>query len=162
MTRRIFPLLLLGLIAPVLQAQAKFAIYATGGGEKSGVVNQGWTTAETFGFYYGLYHIPFSALSVDLRADISHNVKSGLIGPRIAFHIPLIPIKPYAEALIGGSTYPVLPSGIQVPNQVVGRIVGGGDATILPHIDWRVVDYSYGLNRGRHQQTISSGLVIRF
>jgi hypothetical protein len=162
MNRRILPLLLLGLIAPTLHAQAKFAIYATGGGEKSGLINQGWTTAETFGFYYGLHHLPFSALSVDFRADVSKNVKSGLIGPRIAFHVPLIPIKPYAEALIGASTFPTLPNGITQPNQFVGRIVVGGDAAIFPHPDWRVIDYSYGLNRRDHAQTISSGLVFRF
>jgi hypothetical protein len=157
-----FPLLLLSLITATLNAQAKFAIYGTGGGEKSGVVNEGWTTAATFGFYYGLYHVGPVALSADARADVSSNIKSGLIGPRFAFHIPAIPLKPYAEALIGGSTYPTLPSGITIPNKLTGRIVGGIDTTILPHIDWRMIDYSYGLNKGQHTQTITSGLVVRF
>jgi hypothetical protein len=150
------PLVLLSLYATNLHAQAKFAIYATGGGEKSGLANQGWTTAGTFGFYYGLYHVGPLSLSADARADLSSNVKSGFLGPRLAFSIPGIPIKPYAEILVGGSTYPVLDS------RIVTRIVGGIDTTILPHIDWRLIDYSYGLNQNDHAQTISTGLVVRF
>jgi hypothetical protein len=164
MGHRIFylPVLLLSLTATNLRAQAKFAIYGTGGGEKPGIVNEGWTTAETFGFYYGLYHVSPLALSADVRAELSSSIKSGLIGPRVAFHIPAVPLKPYAEALIGGSTYPTLPSGITIPNKLTGRIVGGIDTAILPHIDWRMIDYSYGLNKSEHTQTITSGLVLRF
>jgi hypothetical protein len=161
----LLPLLLLTLSATVLHAQAKFAIYGTGGVEKSGLPDQDWKTAATFGFYYGLIHVPFSAVSVDFRGDVSDNIKSGFAGPRIAFHIPLIPIKPYAEALVGASTYPTLPNGIHEPTQLAGRVVFGGDATILPHIDWRVVDFSYGLNvsaNGDRAKTITSGLVLRF
>ena len=42
------------------------------------------------------------------------------------------------------------------------------DTTILPHIDWRIADYSYsgaGItqdNITRHPQTISTGIVLRF
>ena len=41
----------------------------------------------------------------------------------------------------------------------------GLDTTILPHIDWRVADFSYAINtsaNGTHAKTLSSGLVIRF
>ena len=166
MNRRIlFTLLpLLVLSTSTLHAQAKFAIYGTGGGEKTGIVNQNdWNTAATFGFYYGIYHVGPLDLSADARADLSSNIKSGLLGPRLAFHLPIIAVKPYAEVLVGGSTYPNTPSGLSISNKIVGRVVGGVDTAILPHLDWRMIDYSYGLNSAAsHQQTISTGLVLRF
>jgi hypothetical protein len=167
MTKRylqILPLILIAIITTTtLHAQARFAIYGTGGFEKSGIVNQGdWNAAVTFGFYYGIYHVGPLDLSADARADLARNIKSGLIGPRFAFKLPIFPLRPYAEVLGGGSVYPNTPSGLPIANKFVGRIVGGLDATILPRLDWRVVDYSYGLNSASRQQTITSGLVIRF
>jgi hypothetical protein len=164
MNRKIlFLALLLSFPTAALHAQAKFAIYGTGGAEKTGVVNQeDWNTAVTFGFYYGIYHVGPLSLSADARGDVSSKIKSGLIGPRFAFHLPVVPLKPYAEILVGGSTYPDTPAGLSIANKFVGRVVGGIDTTILPHLDWRMIDYSYGLNSASRQQTISSGLVLRF
>ena len=110
----------------------------------------------------GNHHVGPLDLSADARADLASNIKSGLIGPRFAFKLPLFPLRPYAEVLGGGSVYPNTPNGLPIANKFVGRIVGGLDATILPRLDWRVVDYSYGLNSASRQQTITSGLVIRF
>ena len=167
MTKRylqILPLILIAIITTTtLHAQARFAIYGTGGFEKSGIVNQGdWNAAVTFGFYYGIFHVGPLDLSADARADLSSNIKSGLLGPRFAFHLPIIAVKPYAEILVGGSTYPNTPSGLSISNKIVGRVVGGVDTAILPHLDWRMIDYSYGLNSASRQQTISTGLVLRF
>lgn len=163
MKRRILFLLILHLTAVALHAQARFAIYGTGGAEKTGIINQdGWYTAATFGFYYGIFHVGPLDLSADVRGDVSSKIKSGLIGPRLAFHLPVVALKPYVEVLAGGSTYPNTSAGLPIPNKFVGRIVGGIDTTILPRIDWRVIDYSYGLNSASRQQTISTGLVLRF
>jgi hypothetical protein len=164
MNRRILFLALLVIsLTSTLHAQAKFAIYGTGGGEKTGIVNQsGWNTAATFGFYYGIYHVGPLDLSADARADLSSDIKSGLLGPRLAFHLPIIAVKPYAEILVGGSTYPNTPSGLSISSKIVGRVVGGVDTAIFPNVDWRMIDYSYGLNSANHQQTISTGLVLRF
>lgn len=157
------PVLVFTFTAAALNAQARFAIYATGGGEKTGIVNQNdWNTAATFGFYYGIYHLGPLDLSADARGDVSSKIKSGLVGPRLAFHLPIVALKPYAEILGGGSTYPDTPAGLSIPNKFVGRVVGGIDTAILPHVDWRMIDYSYGLNSASHQQTISTGLVLRF
>src|ERR1700733_11430098 len=93
MNRRIlFTLLpLLVLSTSTLHAQAKFAIYGTGGGEKTGIVNQNdWNTAATFGFYYGIYHVGPLDLSADARADLSSNIKSGLLGPPPPLPLPLL------------------------------------------------------------------------
>jgi len=167
MSRRtlwILPLLLLSLTATTLHAQARFAIYGTAGGEKSGLPNDDWHAAGTFGFYYGLYHFTPIDLSVDARGDLSSNIKSGFLGPRVAVKLPIIPVKPYGEFIFGVSTYST-PAHLPIPNDFAYRYVVGLDTTILPHIDWRVADFSYAINNsanGTHAKTLSSGLVIRF
>jgi hypothetical protein len=171
MSRRILlilPLLLLCLFASTLHAQARLAIYGTVGGEKSEVNNAGWTTAGTFGLYHTFANLGPIAVSVDARGDLSGNINSGLIGPRIALHLPLFPLKPYAELLGGFSSYSTQANGAKNTTNATYRWIGGIDTTILPHLDWRVVDYSYsggGITQGnvtRHPQTLSSGIVLRF
>jgi hypothetical protein len=158
------PLLLLCLSPNSLHAQAKFAIYGTFGGEKSGLPNVGWTTAETFGLYVGFANIGPLAFSVDGRADLSSKIKTGLVGPRLAVHLPAFPLKPYAEILIGASTYATFPDGLKDSGQFATRADFGADTAILPHLDWRIADFSYGINNsanGDHAKTLSSGLVLR-
>jgi hypothetical protein len=107
------------------------------------------------------------AVAIDARADISNNIYSGLFGPRVAFTLPFFPLKPYVEVLGGFSRYNSVGSG-NTNTDVNYRWVGGLDATIIPHIDWRVVDYSYtggGINDNGvdlHPQTLSTGIVLRF
>jgi hypothetical protein len=147
-----------------LRAQARFAIYGTGGGEKSGLPNDDWHAAGTFGFYYGILRAGPIDISVDARADLSSNIKSGFIGPRAAVKLPAIPLKPYGELIFGVSTYST-PARLPIPNDFAYRYVVGLDTTILPHIDWRVADFSYAINNsanGTHAKTLSSGLVLRF
>lgn len=160
--------LLLSAITTNLRAQAKIAIYGTVGGEKSQVDNAGWTTAGTFGLYYGLLNAGPIAISVDARGDLSSNINSGLFGPRAALHLPFFPLKPYVELLGGFSSYNTQPNGAKNTTSANYRWVGGIDTTILPHLDWRIVDYSYsggGITQGnitRHPQSLTTGLVIRF
>ena len=167
MTKRclpILPLVVILLFSSNLHAQARFAIYGTGGGEKSGVPNDDWHGAGTFGFYYGILHAAIFDISVDARGDLSTNIKSGFVGPRVAVKVPVIPIKPYGEFIFGVSTYST-PAHLPIPNDFAYRYVLGLDTTILPHIDWRVADFSYALNNsanGTHAKTLSSGLVVRF
>lgn len=160
----LLPLLLVSLAATTLHAQARFAVYGTGGGEKSGLPNDDWHGAGTFGFYYGILHAAIFDISVDARGDLSSNIKSGFVGPRVAVKLPVIPVKPYGEFIFGISTYSV-PARLPIPNDFAYRYVFGLDTTILPHIDWRVADFSYALNNssdGTHAKTLSSGLVVRF
>jgi len=147
-----------------LHAQARFAIYGTGGGEKSGLPNDDWQAAGTFGFYYGLLHAAIFDISVDARGDLSSNIKSGFLGPRVAVKVPVIPLKPYGEFIFGVSTYST-PNHLPIPNDFAYRYVLGLDTTILPHLDWRVADFSYAIDNSAnsgHAKTLSSGLVIRF
>ncbi|HEX3967581.1 MAG TPA: hypothetical protein VHW70_06420 [Edaphobacter sp.] len=159
------PLFLLILITSNLNAQARFAVYGTAGTEKSGLPNQDWRLAGTFGFYYGVYHVGPLDLSVDARGDLSSDIKSGLLGPRLAAKLPVIPLKPYGEFIFGVSSYSRTAAGLKDPNDFAYRYVVGLDTTILPHLDWRVADFSCGVNNsanGSHAKTLTSGLVIRF
>jgi len=132
MSRRVrwtLPLLCLALCGVNLHAQARFAVYGTGGGEKSGLPNDDWHAAGTFGFYYGLYHFTPIDLSVDARGDLSSNIKSGFLGPRVAVMIPIIPIKPYGEFIFGVSTYST-PAGLKIPNDFAYRYVVGLEGSL--------------------------------
>ena len=163
----ILPLVLLSLCVSTLHAQAKLAIYGTIGAEKSGLADQGWSKAATFGLYYGLANFGPLAVSVDGRGDISTNLDSGLFGPRVALHARLFPLKPYVEFLVGPSFYSTHNNANKDANAFTYRYVGGIDTTILPHIDWRVFDFTYGggitqLNNDVHMKTLTTGLVLRF
>jgi hypothetical protein len=169
MNRRPLPLLLqalvvifLGSVSLQAHAQAKLAVYGTIGAEKNGQANVGWTGAGTFGLYFGLRNLGPLALSADARADLAGDIKSGLVGPRLAIHLPAFPIKPYAEVLVGVTTYPSQSNGIKPANRFAGRAVGGIDTTILPHVDWRIIDFSYGIDHDFRPETLSTGLVVRF
>lgn len=168
MTKRFFqvlPLILLAIVTTNLNGQAKLAIYGTAGAEQSGLPYNPWKLAGTFGLYYGIYGFGPIYLSVDARGDISSQIHSGLAGPRLAIKLPVLPIKPYGEILFGVSSYPQTSGSPQYSNDFAYRYVLGIDSTLVPHIDWRVVDFSYGINNsanGSHAETITSGLVIRF
>jgi hypothetical protein len=169
MDRRIWtlPILLFSLTANPLHAQAKLAVYGTGGTEKSGLQHSGWNTAGTFGFYYGLRHFAPLDLSVDVRGDLSRNIYSGILGPRLAVKVPVFPIMPYGEFLFGESSYSTLSDGHRNANNFTYRVVAGADFTLIPHFDWRVVDYSYSsgitqFGANVHPKTITTGFVIRF
>lgn len=146
-----------------LHAQAKLAIYGTVGGENSGVYNR-WGTAGTVGLYVGAANLGPIALAVDARADLSSDIKSGFIGPRLALHLPVFPLKPYVELLGGRSSYRATSAGLQPAAGFAGRYVLGVDTTILPRIDWRVIDFSGGISHSSRGQakTVSTGLVVRF
>jgi hypothetical protein len=164
MSRRLLPLLLLALTATTLHAQAKLAIYGTFGGEKTGVANESWTKAGTLGLYYGLAKLGPLALSADARADLSTNADSGLFGPRLALHLPAFPLKPYAELLLGFSHYSNVSGAPRNTTGFAYRGVAGLDATILPHIDWRVIDFSDGHieNADNNSISLTTGIVLRF
>ena len=170
MTKRLLPVLSLILVAIAttnLLAQAKFAIYATGGGEKTNVNNEPWTVAGTFGIYYGLVRLGPIAISGDARGDLSRNMTSALFGPRAALALPYLPFKPYVEVVGGVSNYNFQDEGPRTLTSGTYRWVAGLDATIFPHCDWRI-DYSYSgagisdLGITRHPQSITSGIVVRF
>lgn len=84
------------------------------------------------------------------------------VGPRVAFKPRVIPLMPYVEGLVGLANYN---SGKNTgsTNHLNYQVVGGLDATILPRIDWRVVDVAYSgvASQSIKAVTFSTGLVIR-
>ena len=165
---RLLPLLVFSVLTANLHAQARIAIYGTVGTEKSEVSNSGWSTAGTFGAYFGLANLGPIAIAADARGDLSSNIDSALFGPRVALHFPAFPLKPYVELLGGVSSYSTQNNSGKNATDFNYRWVGGIDTAILPHLDWRIADYSYsggGISQGtvtRHPQTLSTGLVLRF
>jgi hypothetical protein len=73
---------------------------------------------------------------------------------------------PYVEALAGaGYTQFPVASGQASGTKFSYQFVGGVDFTILPHIDWRVAEFSYGglsiLDSSINPKTLSTGIVLR-
>jgi hypothetical protein len=158
---------ILAMTAAVASAQAKLGVYGGVGAEKSGLIGEGWKVAETVGAYYGMRGAGPVALAIDGRAVLSSNVNSFLVGPRVVVHLPLIPMKPYGEVLVGGTFFATQNNGKKDSSDFAYRFVGGFDSTIFYHLDWRVLEFSYGgglteLNRSVHQENLSTGLVLRF
>lgn len=86
---------------------------------------------------------------------------TGAIGPRLALHPVGLPIKPYVEALIGiASTNTGSSSSTTHLNY---QILGGIDATLLPHLDWRVIEFDYSALTGRslNANILTTGIVFR-
>ncbi len=170
MNRRIFPPLLLVFILtviPSLHAQSKIGVYGTVGTENTGLTNEGWSKAGTLGFYYGLSNLGPAAIAVDARADLSTNANTYAFGPRVALHASAFPLKPYGELLIGAIHYTTHNGASKTSSDFAYRWVVGIDETLLPHIDWRIVDFSYGgglsePGKSVHIKTLTTGVVLRF
>jgi hypothetical protein len=157
-------LLLVVSACPAADAQARLAIYGSVGGEKSGLANQGWTTAGTVGLYLGAANLGPLAIAVDARGDFATNSRSFTVGPRLALHFPAFPLKPYSEILIGQTSYDKTSSGLQPGGKFSASYVGGIDTAIFPHLDWRIFDFTYGLDTqgGDRRKALTTGLVLRF
>jgi hypothetical protein len=169
MNRRNLPLLLAFILGtvPALHAQAKIGVYGTVGAENTGLTGEGWSKAGTLGLYYGLANLGPAAVSVDARADLSSNANTYAFGPRVALHTPAFPLKPYGELLIGAIHYTTRSGGSKTSSDFAYRWVVGLDETILPHVDWRILDFSYGgglsePGKSVHIKTLTTGLVLRF
>jgi hypothetical protein len=123
----------------------------------------------TFGAYLASGRLALLSVGVDLRGSFARSngasFDTGSIGPRIGLNTHILPIHPYIEATIGlghvdftGST------GGETKFEY--QVLGGLDFTILPRIDWRVAEYSYGglstiNNYNYRPKSLSTGLVLR-
>jgi hypothetical protein len=91
------------------------------------------------------------------------SVDTGLAGLRIAIHPQVLPISPYGELLVGMSHY-ALGTGLAANTDFATAAVVGVDHTLLPHVDWRVIEISYGrvnASTAFNPVTYSTGLVVR-
>jgi hypothetical protein len=129
-----------------------------------------WGYGGGFGLYSDFYKVPFGKVGADVRFQFvrpasNTTLFSALVGPRLVLHPKVVPLNPYAEFLFGPGHFSY---GNNSPSttQFDWRVLGGLDKTVLPHLDWRVVEVSYGqLNTyAGHVRpvTLSTGIVLRF
>jgi hypothetical protein len=149
----------LAILSPSSKAETGAYIAFTTG--KTGSPNTDWIYGPTIGAYFDSSHLPVVEWGADIRGIFlggsgKNQLQSGLLGPRIAAQLPVIPVKPYVEMLVGVGYAQVAPSSA-VKFQYQGLI--GADVTVLPRIDWRVIEFSYGglpsFNGGTNPKTIS-------
>lgn len=153
-----------------LAVTAQVGLYGEFSAAKINRPNTGWSYGPTFGVYYDPWHVPFIGAGIDGRVALlgssSTTLNSGLVGPRLVFIPHVLPFQPYVEAL-GGVGHAQFGQGIarQSNTSFEYQFLGGLDTTILPRIDWRVVEFSYGgvsgLGTSLNPETISTGLVVR-
>ena len=127
------------------------------------------TNGGLFGAYYDNHHFPLINFGLDLRGSVLTSdsvVKVTAVtgGPRAVLHLPLVPLRPYVEGLVGGAH---VQTGQGVARydgtNLAAGIAAGADFTILPRIDWRIIDYSYTRlpGPGTSQSTFTTGIAVR-
>jgi hypothetical protein len=137
-----------------------------------------WYTGAEAGVYYNFLHMGPVALGADLRGDLltgnQQKYRSALFGLRLAANPPLLPIRPYVQASIGagGASHSGLNGAGTIYSEKFQYLVAGGvDYTLVPHVDFRVVEVGYGrmtgISSGGTAPTstlvsVSTGLVVRF
>lgn len=163
-------LLLFALFAIPLGAKAQIGVYGELSAAKINLPNTDWIYGGTFGGYYDQGHLLFLSTGIDARGAFLGNgstkLDSGLVGPRLVFRPHVVPLQPYVETLIGVGHYQVGQGTAQTSaNKFEYQFLGGLDMTVLPRIDWRLVEFSYGgvsyLGSSFNPKTISTGLVVR-
>ncbi len=156
-------LLMMACMLVSLSTHAQTGIYGAFTGADAGSGSSGKLYGGTVGLYSTPWHAPVVSAGFDVRGEFLHgngqSLDSGLAGLRVAVHPPVFPLKPYVEAL-GGVGRADVANATSTNAQY--RIVGGIDWTILPRIDWRVVEFSGGeISGGASPRVLSTGLVLR-
>jgi hypothetical protein len=122
----------------------------------------------TFGAYLASGRLAILSVGIDLRGSFARgsgaSFDTGAIGPRIALNTHILPIHPYIEGTIGLGHADFTGAGSATKFEY--QVLGGLDFTILPRIDWRVAEYSYGglstINSYNYRpKSLSTGLVLR-
>jgi hypothetical protein len=161
---KLFLLLAIALAVP-MAAHAQTAVY----GEFSGAtlsVGQPHIYGGTFGIYDQRTYGGFLGLGGDARGFVlsGNNGKEtfhgGLVGPRLAIRPRAFPLSPYAEILVGIANTGF---GNSSSTDFAYHAVFGADWTVIPHVDWRVLEYTYGEEHGLGiaYKALSTGIVIR-
>jgi hypothetical protein len=135
---------------------------------------QNWIYGGGIGIYDDFVHAGPIAIGGDLRGDIdsgsNHGYRSLLLGPRLALKVPVVHLRPYVEPLFGygGAKYTGQTAAevtTSYDNKILYGGVGGLDLTILPHLDWRVIEGGYLKERNGSLPNpsilLSTGIVFR-
>lgn len=165
MTRNRILFLFILLLAP-MALHGQIGVYAG----FSGASVSGAGTDTAYGPLVGIYKQTSYAMNLisiggDLRASFLNrdgfHYYTGAAGPRIAFKAPVLPFRPYVEGLVGVGNVQ-LSSG-NSSTHFNYQVAGGLDATILPRLDWRVVEFDYSAVTSQSVNTkiFTTGLVLR-
>ncbi|NYF79148.1 hypothetical protein [Granulicella arctica] len=146
----------------------------------------------TGGIFYDFRNVGPVRLGVDARGSIVNStqgaysaynaggghIRSGLAGIRATFHTPFVPLKPYVQGSVGvastnfGTQYNSSlatsgvssTTGVQYSTHLEYDAFAGLDISILPVLDFRVVELGYGAVEGNSHTyplgTISTGIVF--
>jgi hypothetical protein len=124
----------------------------------------------TLGAYLASGRLAILNYGVDLRGTSSRSsgdsLNTGAIGPRVGLNFHVIPLHPYAEATVGLANLNFRGDSPINGTRFEYQLLGGLDITVLPRIDWRIVEYSYGgfsvpNSADYHPSTFTTGLVLR-
>ena len=148
-----------------VRAEAQIGVYA---GFSGGPIGGSGATQSAFGPTLGVYaqsgrYISFGG---DLRGTFltrnGFNYFTGAAGPRLAFRAPVLPIRPYVEGLVGVASVRDGNNSSSSTN-LNYQILGGVDMTILPHVDWRLIEFDYSAASGSsvNAKIFTTGLVLR-
>lgn len=165
-------------VAMLLLAQAtraQVAIY----GEATGATIGFKDTPHVYGGTFGIYDtkpVGPVALGFDIRVGLTKRggtgqplsdtaLDMGQMGFRAAFTGWKLPVKPYAEVLVGPAYWR---GGFNVTrndaSHFLMQALGGLDVSILPRVQWRVVEFSYGRMGGVpnfvEPEILSTGIVL--
>lgn len=155
-------------------ARAQLGLYAGFSASHTNISNAGWFYGSTFGAYYTPIHLPVVNVGLDGRGAILRGsggsgeqaIYNFLAGPQAVLHLPLLPFRPYAEALIGGShTDFGQGSAYQQQTSFSYGFAAGADVHLLPRLDWRLLEYAYtrspSIAGGTDESTFTTGIVFR-
>jgi hypothetical protein len=150
---------------------AQIGVYGQFNAAKLNVPQTGWIYGPTVGAYFASTHFVFLSTGVDFRGTFLGNsgstkLNSGLGGLRLGIKPRVLPIQPYIEGLVGVGHVEFGQGAAQTSaTKLEYQFLGGLDFTLLPHIDWRVVEFSYGglsgLDNSLNPKTLSTGIVLR-
>jgi hypothetical protein len=165
-------LALILLVASPLSLRAQLGLY--GGFTVQNLGSPGPSGYQFYGGTVGAYlasgRLAILNLGVDLRGSFAKSggdyFNSGGIGPRIGLNLHVIPLHPYVEATAGVGNIDFQGGSPTNSTRFEYQFLGGLDYTVLPRIDWRVAEFSYGglsaLNGySFHPKTLTTGIVLR-
>jgi hypothetical protein len=100
-----------------------------------------------FGGYYEFAHYDKANVSIDMRDAIQHgnnaSLNSFLVGIRLAAKPMAHDFKPYVQLSVGDGRTKSPLNPVHVSKLQYG-IYGGLDRPINKHVDWRIIEVSYG------------------
>ena len=154
------------LVAPAA-LHAQIGVYAGFSGGLVSGGNTNWAYGPLVGVYkQSGYAANIVSIGADLRASFLNrsgfHYYTGAVGPRLAFKTPILPFRPYVEGLVGVGNVQN-GDGAGSTTHLNYQVLAGLDSTLLPHLDWRIIEFDYSAVTGQsvNAKIFTTGLVLR-